>query len=87
MEEDHELTPRYQRVLLKLSGEALMGSQGYGVDPRMADRIADEIEEIHETRRPGGGHGRAAATSFAELRSAPPAWTGSAATTWECWPP
>ena len=37
----------YRRVLLKLSGEALMGSQGYGVDPRMADRIAEEIKEIH----------------------------------------
>ncbi len=46
MEESH-VTPRYQRVLLKLSGEALMGGQGYGVDPRMADRIAGEIEEIH----------------------------------------
>ena len=46
--EDTQSTPRYQRVLLKLSGEALMGSQGYGVDPRMADRIAGEIEEIHE---------------------------------------
>jgi len=46
MEEGQE-TPRYQRVLLKLSGEALMGGQGYGVDPRMADRIAGEIEEIH----------------------------------------
>ncbi len=37
----------YHRVLLKLSGEALMGSQGYGVDPRMADQIAHEIQEIH----------------------------------------
>ncbi len=46
MEESH-VTPRYQRVLLKLSGEALMGGQGYGVDPHMADRIAGEIEEIH----------------------------------------
>lgn len=46
MIDDHPL-PRYQRVLLKLSGEALMGGQGYGVDPRMADRIAGEIEEIH----------------------------------------
>jgi uridylate kinase len=35
-------------VLLKLSGEALMGGQGFGVDPRMADRIAGELEEIHE---------------------------------------
>lgn len=47
MEESH-VTPRYQRVLLKLSGEALMGGQGYGVDPRMADRIAGEIQEIHD---------------------------------------
>jgi len=39
--------PRYQRVLLKLSGEALMGAQGFGVDPQMADRIAEEIEEVH----------------------------------------
>ena len=45
--EDAQGTPRYHRVLLKLSGEALMGGQGYGVDPRMADRIAGEIEEIH----------------------------------------
>lgn len=40
--------PRFQRVLLKLSGEALMGSQGYGVDPAMASRIAEEIAELHE---------------------------------------
>ena len=39
--------PRFQRVLLKLSGEALMGSQGFGVDPVMAARIAEEISEIH----------------------------------------
>ncbi len=45
--EEMEATPRYHRVLLKLSGEALMGGQGHGVDPRMADRIAGEIEEIH----------------------------------------
>lgn len=37
----------YRRVLLKLSGEALMGQQGFGVDPRMAGRIAEEIREIH----------------------------------------
>lgn len=32
---------------MKLSGEALIGEQGYGVDPRMADRIAAEIQEVH----------------------------------------
>jgi uridylate kinase len=37
----------FGRVLLKLSGEALMGGQGYGVDPSMADRIAAEIAELH----------------------------------------
>lgn len=39
--------PRFRRVLLKLSGEALMGGQGYGVDPSMASRIAGEISELH----------------------------------------
>jgi len=38
---------QYRRVLLKLSGEALMGQQGFGFDPRMAARIAEEIREIH----------------------------------------
>jgi uridylate kinase len=47
MEKDTDTKPRFRRVLLKLSGEALMGSQGYGVDPAMASRIAEEIAEIH----------------------------------------
>jgi uridylate kinase len=42
-----EIKPQFRRVLLKLSGEALMGGQGYGVDPVMASRIAEEISEIH----------------------------------------
>ena len=32
--------PLYKRVLLKASGEALMGSQGFGIDVAVADRIA-----------------------------------------------
>jgi uridylate kinase len=40
--------PKFHRVLLKLSGEALMGAQGYGVDPVMATRIAEEISELHD---------------------------------------
>jgi uridylate kinase len=43
-----EQKPRFQRVLLKLSGEALMGNQGFGVDPALASRIAEEIAEIHD---------------------------------------
>ncbi len=38
--------PAYTRVLLKLSGEALMGDQGYGVDPAVVTRIAEEVSEI-----------------------------------------
>jgi len=47
MQESTRRKPRYKRILLKLSGEALMGGQGFGVDPRTAERIADEISEIH----------------------------------------
>jgi len=38
--------PFYKRVLLKLSGEALMGAQGYGIDPQVVQLFADEIKEI-----------------------------------------
>ncbi len=40
--------PRYQRVLIKLSGEALMGFQTFGVDPAVMENIAREIVEVHE---------------------------------------
>src|SRR5580704_1756458 len=40
--------PTYTRILLKLSGEALMGSQTYGIDPAIATQIAREIGEIQE---------------------------------------
>ncbi|HET6914430.1 MAG TPA: UMP kinase [Rhodanobacteraceae bacterium] len=38
--------PKYQRILLKLSGEALMGSLDYGIDPQMIGRLAEEILEV-----------------------------------------
>ncbi|MBA3296431.1 MAG: UMP kinase, partial [Acidobacteria bacterium] len=38
--------PAYQRILLKLSGEALMGEQPYGIDPAVTTQIAKDIEEI-----------------------------------------
>ncbi|MBL0934122.1 MAG: UMP kinase [Rhizobiaceae bacterium] len=37
--------PRYKRILLKASGEALMGSQGFGIDVSVADQIAADIAE------------------------------------------
>ncbi len=39
-------SPVYTRILLKLSGEALMGDQHYGIDPAVATRIAADIGEI-----------------------------------------
>ncbi len=38
--------PVYRRVVLKLSGEALAGSQGYGIDPGVLERIAAELREV-----------------------------------------
>ena len=40
-------TPKYKRVLLKLSGEALMGEKGFGIDPDVAITVADEIAEVY----------------------------------------
>src|SRR6202021_3708 len=38
---------KYRRVLLKVSGEALMGERDYGLDPVVVARIADEIGSVH----------------------------------------
>ena len=38
----------YRRILLKLSGEALMGDEGFGIDPKVLERMAQEIKEIVE---------------------------------------
>ncbi|MGA2076930.1 MAG: UMP kinase [Terriglobia bacterium] len=40
--------PVFRRILLKLSGEALMGSQGFGIDPVMVARIAGEVDEVRK---------------------------------------
>lgn len=37
---------RYKRVLLKLSGEALMGDAGYGIDPRVLESLAGQLKEV-----------------------------------------
>ncbi len=39
--------PRYNRVLLKLSGEALQGDRGYGIAPPVIEAIAAELKEVH----------------------------------------
>jgi len=43
-----ESKPIYKRVLLKLSGEALMGNQDSGIDPEILNRVAAEVKEISD---------------------------------------
>ena len=40
-------TAKYSRVLLKISGEALMGDQGFGLHPPTVQRIAQEVQSVH----------------------------------------
>lgn len=40
--------PKYNRILLKLSGEALMGNGSYGIDPETATRVSNEIKQARE---------------------------------------
>jgi uridylate kinase len=40
-------SPAYKRILLKLSGEALMGDKGFGIDPAVASQVASDIAEVH----------------------------------------
>ncbi len=46
MAADAASQPAYRRIVLKLSGEALAGSQGYGVDPAVLVRIGAEVREV-----------------------------------------
>ncbi|MDP2155939.1 MAG: UMP kinase, partial [Sulfuricella sp.] len=39
-------TPKYKRILLKLSGEALMGDDSYGINRDVIDRIVSEIGDV-----------------------------------------
>lgn len=39
---------KFKRILLKLSGEALMGEQNYGIDTNIAESVAKEIKAVHE---------------------------------------
>jgi uridylate kinase len=39
-------SPKYKRVVLKLSGEALAGEQGFGINPKVIKSVADQVKEI-----------------------------------------
>lgn len=43
-----EKTLKYKRILLKLSGEAMAGPSGFGVDPERAEDIANRVKDVHE---------------------------------------
>ena len=43
-----EPAPAYTRVMLKISGEALMGDQGYGLHPPTVRRVAEEVKSVHD---------------------------------------
>ena len=68
---------KYHRVLLKLSGEALMGDAGYGIDPKVIDDLAEQIKEIVDD-------GVQVAIT---VGVAPTAWTEPRPTTSACWQP
>jgi len=40
--------PTFNRILLKLSGEALMGEQNYGIDTKVAESVAQQIKDVHK---------------------------------------
>ncbi|MEL7184663.1 MAG: UMP kinase, partial [Pseudomonadota bacterium] len=40
--------PTHGRVMLKISGEALMGDQGFGLHPPTVQRIASEVKSVHD---------------------------------------
>jgi len=48
MSETSKPNASFKRVMLKISGEALMGEQGFGLHPPTVERIANEIKSVHE---------------------------------------
>jgi hypothetical protein len=77
-------SPRYKRILLKLSGEALMGDDAYGINRQTISAIVAEIKAVVDLGV-RSAWSSAVATSFAVLRRPPPAWIAPQATTWACW--
>lgn len=46
--EPKQKPPAYRRILLKISGEALVGEQSFGIDVNVARSVADEIKQVHD---------------------------------------
>ena len=76
--------PRYERILLKISGEALMGEKPFGLDMDMVGRVASEIAQVW---REGvqSAWSSAVATFFAVFPMRRAAWNAPAPISWGCW--
>ena len=73
------MTPKYKRILLKLSGEALAGDQRFGLNENVVSEVVDQLVEVHKMGVQiglviGGGAGRA------------PTWIAPLPITWACSP-
>ena len=72
------MKPKYKRIMLKLSGEALAGESGFGIDQKTIDSIAEQIKECYDAGVQiaivigAGGTARI--------------WTVREPITWACWP-
>ena len=84
MQSDLISESKYKRVLLKISGEALMGDQGFGLHPPTVERIAAEIKTVHDL---GVRYvlSLAAETFFVACRVRLREWSGLRQTIWVCW--
>jgi hypothetical protein len=78
--------PMFKRIMLKLSGEALMGEQNYGIDTKVAEAVAQEIKDVTRSGLKLQLWS-AAETSFAAFPKARAIWTGRARIISECWQP
>jgi len=78
--------PRYRRILLKLSGEALQGDDAFGINPQVVEKIASEIKEINDLGieiaivTGGGNFFRGAAASDLKIERASADYMGMLAT-------
>ena len=84
MPDDSAVQSKFDRVLLKISGEALMGDQGYGLHPPTVERIAQEVKAVHDLGVEicmviGGGN------IFRGLQGSAQGWNGPRPTIWVCW--
>ena len=72
--------PKYKRVVLKLSGEAMAGQSGFGIDPATIKEMVKEIKEVHAL----GVLLSVVAISGAGLQALRWAWNGRKLTIWAC---